>query len=933
MVEKKEDLTKEFLMSFSQERKIKYNPKEKFIFNQFKTNVKKGNIFNFNKSIYSRVQNININDNINDSKKLNLKDFINNNSNLLIKSQKIEKPIKIKKEQNIINNKVLPALHSDKNNNINDSISTKKFIIKAKKDFFKVKKEKNTANKSYFSVDKVKIKKTSSKRNQSKEFELLKSGKNMQYISTLNSKINMKTSVNKSKMQKKYCPIISSSNNIKKRGYSSHSVNIYKKKKLKLKNKKKLFNNKSSFNILKSIDELKNDLTNKDNIHNIDNNVGCGEEKKNILSNRGKIYDYLITKYENHNPNTNNINVIENTEENIKAQNQKSVQMYFYVYHFFKSNNIYFFIPNSKYDQIKSKLLNNSSQTEKIDKAKNINSPNQINIITNSQKTIKNYEIIENFYLPQAFRPRMNKWGNMPECITDTCKNGGFALIKNFDNCNLIWRLVHPNKMKILIRNIHQNQKYNHFISTFHLGRKDNLYKHFKYYKRMFPEMFNYAPATYILPTDGPDFEFEYKKNKKALWIVKPVNLSRGRGIHLLRGESEFKSLYKRSTQLSLPQYLISRYIDKPHLLNNKKYDLRIYVLVASFTPLRIYLYNNGLVRFATEDYKKGDFENVYIHLTNYSINKNNLKYKCNNNIQKQQCEIFPREETETEAEGGMEGDIYNLEEGEENVDDNIPDDDDSNKWSLIEYRNHFKKLGENHIMDLIWSQIESIVTKTVISVSKEYYKNIFPSKINNSFELYGFDILIDANYKAWIVEVNVNPSLHCTSPLDLSIKTDLISDIFNVVGILPYNHNGNKSVYNYLMINNKKQKDENKSVINNYITPISKNTEKIERKKSNNKLLKTERDEFNSKMTIKSNILRNFEPDNLEKQLPEYDDEYYKKMIENFTEEKSRSHLTEFSLIFPLKNNIKTYGNILIKDNAINDYNIVLWQYILTHE
>ena len=84
--------------------------------------------------------------------------------------------------------------------------------------------------------------------------------------------------------------------------------------------------------------------------------------------------------------------------------------------------------------------------------------------------------------------------------------------------------------------------------------------------------------------------------------------------------------------------------------------------------------------------------------------------------------------------------------------------------------------------------------------------------------------------------------------------------------------------------------------------------------------------------MSIKSAVLKNFEADNLEKKLPEYDDEYYKKIIEIYTEEKSRSHSTEFSLIFPLKDNIKTYGQILIKDNAVNDYNIVLWQHILTH-
>ena len=106
-----------------------------------------------------------------------------------------------------------------------------------------------------------------------------------------------------------------------------------------------------------------------------------------------------------------------------------------------------------------------------------------------------------------------------------------------------------------------------------------------------------------------------------------------------------------------------------------------------------------------------------------------------------------------------------------------------------------------------------------------------------------------------------------------------------------------------------------------------------MDRKKSTNKITKTERDDFNNKMSIKSTILRNFEPENLEKKLPEYDDEYYQKIIELFTEEKSRSHSTEFSLIFPLKNNINTYGKILIKDNAVNDYNIVLWQYILTHE
>ena len=51
----------------------------------------------------------------------------------------------------------------------------------------------------------------------------------------------------------------------------------------------------------------------------------------------------------------------------------------------------------------------------------------------------------------------------------------------------------------------------------------------------------------------------------------------------------------------------------------------------------------------------------------------------------------------------------------------------------------------------------------------------------NACFEVYGFDVLIDANLRPWLLEVNVSPSLSSSSPLDKQIKTTLLSD--NLIG------------------------------------------------------------------------------------------------------------------------------------------------------
>jgi tubulin polyglutamylase TTLL4 len=57
----------------------------------------------------------------------------------------------------------------------------------------------------------------------------------------------------------------------------------------------------------------------------------------------------------------------------------------------------------------------------------------------------------------------------------------------------------------------------------------------------------------------------------------------------------------------------------------------------------------------------------------------------------------------------------------------------------------------------------------------------------NICFEIFGFDILLDQNLKPHLLEINISPSLSSSSPLDKKIKTSLICDTLNLIGVTPY--------------------------------------------------------------------------------------------------------------------------------------------------
>ena len=535
------------------------------------------------------------------------------------------------------------------------------------------------------------------------------------------------------------------------------------------------------------------------------------------------------------------------------------------VYNFPESKNLFLFIPNSKF------LKENKEFDTYLKKSDN--SPEKLiqNLsIRQIEKKYSKFSLFHNVTIPYNYKIRMLLFNNMPKCFTDICERANIKYKKKPINSNIIWHLYDMITMQQLIRDIHQNQHYNHFPSTFALGRKDFMYKHYKKYHNLYKSDYNYVPETYILPDDANDFLDKYKNiiynlsTAKTKFIVKPVSLSRGRGIHILSSKSEFKSICKASEVRHGKNFLVSKYISKPHLINNKKYDLRIYVLISSLYPLKIYMYKEGLVRFATEEYIKGDFNNIFIHLTNYSINKENIP-RYNNNNNEEDFQKF-------------------------------------SKWSLSEYKEYFEKNNQIENYNTIMKKVKDIIIKSIITSTDDICADIALNKKNSLFELYGFDILVDHKFNTWLMEINVGPSMKCGSPLDLMIKTNLISDIINVIGVKFYEHH---------------EKDE--------LYTLDKRDEKI-RINNNRKINK-----FNLG-GLKAEIFNGFDKNNLIFKGHEFNNEYFVKgTLRDFEEEKLRASVTDFELIFPIKDNIQYYGKFF-SSNSNNVDNIVTWQYLLTH-
>ena len=171
-------------------------------------------------------------------------------------------------------------------------------------------------------------------------------------------------------------------------------------------------------------------------------------------------------------------------------------------------------------------------------------------------------------------------------------------------------------------------------------------------------------------------------------------------------------------------------------------------------------------MRFAAYPYStlKKNANKKHVHLTNYSINKK----KAGNPLD---CD---------------EDDPFNL---------------IGNKWSFSTFRSYIRQTyGEGKDTE-IFADINDVIIKSLsighrsnlVSLfglpthteteTRGANRNSFTKKNGYCYELYGLDVLLDTNFKPWLLEVNISPALKSSCDADFTVKTQLVRDMFNLVG------------------------------------------------------------------------------------------------------------------------------------------------------
>ena len=224
----------------------------------------------------------------------------------------------------------------------------------------------------------------------------------------------------------------------------------------------------------------------------------------------------------------------------------------------------------------------------------------------------------------------------------------------------------------------------------------------------------------------------------KNMWIIKPINLNRGRCIQVLNDTNtiveyllkiqEMKKIEGENGNFKCEHIILQKYLEKPLLYQGRKFDIRIWILIISGQENFVYIFKQGHLKATCAEYDINS-SSPFIHLTNYSVQKHNVD--------------FSKKEI-------------------------------GNEISYQDFQDELdtKNTGKNFLKD-IYPKIVYIIRLAIGSGKSNLNRLNRP----NCFEIFGCDFILDEKYKPYLLEINLNPGLEISSPLISKLVPRMVDD------------------------------------------------------------------------------------------------------------------------------------------------------------
>lgn len=278
----------------------------------------------------------------------------------------------------------------------------------------------------------------------------------------------------------------------------------------------------------------------------------------------------------------------------------------------------------------------------------------------------------------------------------------------------------------------------NHFEYHTELSNKSKIYTNICNYSINNKAVLNsIVPQTFVIEFKNNDYLAQVQKFKvfminiasknlpnthfagKNIWIIKPAGCNRGQGINVFNDpdtlDRHIKDILSTKSPGSPTVYIIQKYIERPLLIQSRKFDIRVWVLITNTE--NCFFFPQGYLRTSSEKFTLDSLDSKFVHLTNNAIQKNGTGYG-------------------------------KFEEG--------------NQLSFKYFQDYLQANHGNTRLSSIVSIMKNQIVTSLMAVK---------GKLNvkgrqGCFEIFGYDFIIDAGFKPWLIEANTNPCLELSSPL-----------------------------------------------------------------------------------------------------------------------------------------------------------------------